>query len=120
MAKIDISKGLRKWAEDTKKEIIDKIRETDTIDTGALLRSIDYSQPRYSGSNKEWFIDFSMLDYGKFTDLPPGKGGSSLIKKSPVPPRNFFHKLIEDRRDDLLDYIENEIYLDIEKKLKNK
>jgi hypothetical protein len=120
MSKIDINKGLLKWGNDVKKKIKQRIVDTDTIDTGDLLKSIEFKHPRYSGSNKEWFVDFSMLDYGKYTDLPPSKGGSSRIKKSPVPPRNFFHSLIEDELDNLGDYIEDDIYLDIQKKLNSK
>ena len=115
MSKIDISKGLKSWAEQTKTKIEKKIVDTDTIDTGALLKSIVYKTPSYSGSSKTWFVDFSMLWYGKFTDEP-----NSRVKKQPKPPREFFNKLIEDESDKIEDYIEDEIYFSIQKKLKFK
>lgn len=116
MAKIDVKKGLKDWGADTKRKIEQKIKETDTIDTGALLRSIDYSYPRYSGNDKTWYIDFSMLDYGKYLDDKP----NPRVKKQPVPPRKFFAQVIEDNADKLEDFLYDEIYLEIEKQLKPK
>ena len=117
MSKIDVRKGLRKWGEATKRKIEQKIKETDTIDTGALLRSISYSQPKYSGGDGTWYVDFSMLDYGKYLDDKP----NPRVKKKPVPPRKFFAQVIEDMADDELEnYLYDEIYLEIEKKLQPK
>lgn len=115
MSKIDVKKSLSRWGKDVKKKIEQRIIETDTIDTGNLLRSIEFDSPRYSGGSGTWFVDFSMLDYGKYTDLR-----NPRVKKLPIPPRNFFFKLIEDEADNLEDYLFDEIYLDIEKKLKPK
>ena len=114
--KIDVRKGLKLWGEDTKRKIEQKIKDTDTIDTGALLRSIEYTQPKYSGGSGTWFVDFSMLDYGKYLDDEP----NPRVKKRPVPPRKFFAQVIEDNADRLEDFIYDEIYLEIEKQLKPK
>lgn len=116
MAKIDVKKGLKRWSEDTKRKIEQRIRDTDTIDTGALLRSINYSYPRYSGGEKSWYVDFEMLDYGKYLDNQP----NPRVKKAPRPPRHFFEKVIEDQADQLDEYLFDEIYLEIEKKLQPK
>jgi len=116
MSKIDVRKGLRRWGADTKRKIEQRIKETDTIDTGALLRSIEYTQPKYSGGSGEWYVDFSMLDYGKYLD----NQANPRVKKQPVPPRHFFEKVIDDNADNLEDYLYEEIYLEIEKKLQPK
>jgi len=105
-----VKKGLKKWGADTKRKIEQRIRETDTIDTGALLRSIEF----FEIGNR--YIQFSMLDYGKYLDNKP----NPRVKKQPVPPRHFFEKVIEDNADNLEDYIYDELYLEIEKKLKPK
>jgi len=111
--KIEISKSLDNWARNVVEKIRNRIVATDTIDSGELLRSIEYKRPAYSGNSKTWFVDFEMLDYGRYTDE-----SNPRVKKSPKPPRNFFNKVIEDETDKLLDEIEDEIYLDIFKKLK--
>lgn len=98
-------KELRNWSFVTTNKIRNKIIETDTIDTGALLASIKYFQ---SGN----FIRFSMLDYGKYTDE-----FNPRVKKKPVPPRNFFNKVIEDMGDELEDYLLGDIELEIDKML---
>lgn len=119
MGKIDINKGLTKWANETENLIRYRILETNTVDTGDLYDSVG-SRVAYSGGTGEWTVNFTMLDYGKFTDLPPGKGGSSFIKKEPVPPRNFFHKVIKDQDRKLEDYIEDDIYLSIDRIMSEK
>lgn len=101
MRKLDLKKSIKKFAEDTKQKIKDEIVRTDTIDTGDLLRSIDY----YQAGN---FVQFSMLDYGKYTDQ-----GTRYIQ----PPREFFNKVIEDNSNDFESYIEDELLLEIEKML---
>jgi hypothetical protein len=113
MSKIDIRKGLTEWGQMVKRKIEAKIIATDTIDTGALLRSINFEYPKYSGGEGKWFLSFEMLDYGKYTDLD-----NPRVKKSPKPPRNFFHKLIDEETEKLEDYIFEDIYKSVEKKLK--
>ncbi len=90
---IDVNKQLRNWAFVTTDKIRQRIIVTDTIDTGALLASIKYQQ---NGRR----VTFSMLDYGKFTDSP-----NPRVKKTPLPPRNFFNKVIEDMGEELEDYL---------------
>jgi hypothetical protein len=117
MSKIEVRKSLENWSKEVKRKIEERIRTTDTIDTGALLKSIKYEYPKYSGSNKEWFVEFSMLDYGKYLDDKP----NPRVKKQPVPPRHFFEKVIEDMSEQKLEeYLYEEIFLDIQKKLQPK
>lgn len=104
MAKIDIRRSLIEWAKDTQTLIKDRIVMTDTIDTGALLKSIRYINPEYGGSQRKWFIDFEMLDYGKYTDEY-----NPRVKKEPVPPRNFFKESIKVMGERLEEYIDEEI-----------
>lgn len=106
--KLELRRSLTKWSSDTRNKIRQRIVETDTIDTGDLLRSIESSQPRFSGSSG-WYIDFSMLDYGKYTDLY-----NPRVKKLPVPPRNFFFKLIENEMEKLEDEMYDDIVLSID------
>lgn len=102
---INFNKTLRKWSNDTKNKIRNRIIETDTIDTGDLLASIQYIQV---GS----FISFSMLDYGKYTDNP-----NPRVKKTPRPPRNFFNKIIDDMGDELENVLLPDVQFEIEKAL---
>jgi hypothetical protein len=102
---INFNKSLRNWAFVTTNKIRNRIIETDTIDTGDLLASIKYIQ---SGN----FIQFSMLDYGKYTDNP-----NPRVKKTPRPPRNFYNKVIDDMGDELEDYLLKDVELEIEKAL---
>lgn len=99
--KIVLSKSIKKFAKDVEGEIRNGIIRTNTIDTGDLLRSIDSFQV---GN----FVSFTMLDYGKFTDE-----GTKYIQ----PPRKFFNGVIEDMVDEFEDYIEDELFLEITKKL---
>jgi len=104
MSKIDVNKGLRGWAESVKKDIIREIIRTKTIDTGALLSSINYSPARYSGGLGQWFFEFSMLDYGIYTDR-----GTRTIAA-----RNFFEKVIVQNTDNLDQFIEDDVQASIE------
>lgn len=102
---INLNKSLRNWAFITTDNIRKRIIETDTIDTGDLLASIRYIQ---SGN----FIQFSMLDYGKYTDE-----ANPRVKKRPRPPRNFFNKVIENMSNELDEYLLGDVELEIEKML---
>ncbi len=86
----------------TKNAIEKKIKKTKTIDTGALLKSIDYKITKKG-------VEFSMLDYGKFTDE-----GTKYIR-----PREFFNKVIEEETEDNLpDILFNYFEAEIDKKLR--
>ena len=82
--RITFAELLRRWAESVKGEIKQQIIATDTIKTGNLLRSADYTQ---QGER----IQFSMLDYGVFTDEGTRR----------IAPRNYFGAIIESRTSDL-------------------
>jgi hypothetical protein len=94
--RITFAELLRRWAESVKGEIKQEIIRTDTIKTGNLLRSADYTQ---QGER----IQFSMLDYGKFTDEGTRK----------ITPRNYFAPIIERRTADL----EREIGMELEEQI---
>lgn len=90
--KITLAERLRRHGEAVKGEIKQKIISTDTIKTGDLLRSVDYLQVVNS-------IQFSMLDYGKFTDE-----GTIYIA-----PRKFFNETIDKRNRELEESIGQEV-----------
>jgi hypothetical protein len=93
-----VAKSLQLYGRTVQSRIENKIVETDTIDTGDLLRSIKY----YQIGN---YIQFSMLDYGKFTDE-----GTIRIK-----PRKFFNEVIDDSADLLEQMIFRDLELEIDR-----
>jgi hypothetical protein len=90
--RITFAELLRRWAESVKGEIKQQIIATDTIKTGNLLRSADYTQ---QGER----IQFSMLDYGVFTD----EGTRNIA------PRYFFDAIIRARTIDLERQVDREL-----------
>lgn len=98
-----LERRLENFGVNTKDKIKKKIKKTKTIDTGALLRSVDFKITKKG-------IEFSMLDYGKFTDE-----GTRYIQ----PPREFFNKVIEEEIDEELGDVFFEYFeAEIDKKLR--
>lgn len=95
---INVSKSLKKFSAKTVRDIQDRIWVTKTIDTGDLLSSI-------SSYQVGTFVQFSMLDYGKFTD-----SGTKFIS-----PRKFFNHIIERNSNELEDLIGDDIELEIDR-----
>lgn len=83
-----LKRRLENFGTRTTDSIRKKIKKTDTIDTGALLKSIDFDITKKG-------VEFSMLDYGQYTDE-----GTSKIK-----PRKFFNEVIEKQSEEELDEV---------------
>jgi hypothetical protein len=90
----NFGKGLSKFGRVTANEIKNDIIRKNVIDTGALLRSINFFQV---GN----YLEFSMLDYGKFTDE-----GTIYIR-----PREYFIKTINNMADK---FLEDALLADVE------
>lgn len=106
---INVSKTLRKFAIDTKREIENDIVRKNVIDTGRLLRNIKY----YQVGN---FIQFSMVDYGKFVD----EGTRNADGTVRIRPRKFFNEVIDNMSDELEDYLFPDIELEIDRALEKR
>lgn len=81
---------LERFGKEVTTLIEEKIIDTKTIDTGDLLRSVSY---RVDPETVK--LDFSMLEYGTYTDE-----GTKYIKA-----RKFFKQTIQDNLPDLRDNI---------------
>ena len=109
---MEIRDILIKWAEGVKDDIQKKIVDTRTVDSGDLLRSVNYT---LANNNK---VRFTMLRYGKYTDegKPVGRNWIKDPRKEPAP-RNFFRKVIEMSEDDLATILDNAFTDEIESEL---
>jgi hypothetical protein len=79
---MSLQQVLTDYGVDTVQKIRQKIVDTDTIDTGALLNSIDYVVVPDGNS---FDIEFFMNDYGRYTD-------EGTIR---IDARKFFNEVID-------------------------
>ncbi len=111
---MELREVLKKWAEGVKDDISKKIVDTRTVDTGDLLKSINYT---LTNENK---VRFTMLRYGVYTDegKPIGRNWIKDPRKEPAP-RKFFRKVIENSEDDLAKILDDMFSEEIESELNN-
>lgn len=96
-----LQQALIDYGQDTVDKIRQRIIDTETIDTGQLLNSINFTVTPNANS---FVIDFSMMEYGRYTDE-----GTVYINA-----RKFFADVIDDNfklwEDRILSAAQDDVY----------